>query len=201
MTDDKEQELIGALLDAHAMEKQSLQTLEAAVKVAGDPQLYGFLVKRVALAIKRADSRLGPARAGWGAATLAGVTDNRSLEAHLANFGYDLPYGAGRVDQDPRGYIGTIDPRVDVLRVDRVGPGRRPIPMGGVARLRRPRHGQPLHPRGLQRRPPRAREPDLRGGGAPGRARAAQPGRGGRVRQRRRGRHDRGAAWPRPGVR
>src|SRR6476619_3894170 len=73
-------------------------------KVAGDPQLYGFLVKRVALAIERADRRLGPARLGWGAATLAGVTDNRSLEAHLANFGYDLPYGTGRVDQDPRGY-------------------------------------------------------------------------------------------------
>src|SRR3954466_3142217 len=98
-------------------------------KTAGDPRLYGFLVKRVALAIARADSRLGPARAGWGSATLAGQTDNRSLEAHLANFGYDLPYGTGRVDQDPHGYLGTIDPRVDVLRVDRVLGGRR-RPMG-----------------------------------------------------------------------
>src|SRR4051812_6326016 len=99
-------------------------------KTAGDPQLYGFLVKRVALAIVRADRRLGPARAGWGAAALAGVTDNRSLEAHLANFGYDLPYGTGRVDQDPRGYIGTIDPQVDVLRVDRVAASGRSVPMG-----------------------------------------------------------------------
>src|SRR3954453_6236463 len=99
-------------------------------KTAGDPQLYGFLVKRVALAIVRADRRLGPARAGWGAAALAGVTDNRSLEAHLANFGYDLPYGRGRVDQDPRGYIGTIDPQVDVLRVDRVAAGGRSVPLG-----------------------------------------------------------------------
>jgi len=99
-------------------------------KVAGDPQLYGFLVKRVALAIERADKRLGPARLGWGSATLAGVTDNRSLEAHLANFGYDLPYGTGRVDQDPRGYIGTIDPRVDVLRVDRVGAKGHAFPVG-----------------------------------------------------------------------
>ncbi|MEA2467340.1 MAG: neutral ceramidase [Thermoleophilaceae bacterium] len=99
-------------------------------KVAGDPQLYGLLIKRVALAITRADRDLGPARAAWGRATLAGVTDNRSLEAHLANFGFDLPYGTGRVDQNPRGYIGTIDPQVDVLRVDRVGRGGRSVPMG-----------------------------------------------------------------------
>jgi neutral ceramidase len=100
-------------------------------KVEGDPQLYGFLIKRVALAITRADKDLGPARAAWGRATLTGVTDNRSLEAHLANFGFDLPYGTGRVDQDPRGYVGTIDPQVDVLRVDRVVRGRRrSIPMG-----------------------------------------------------------------------
>src|SRR3954454_14059346 len=53
-------------------------------RVAGDTRLYGFLVKRIALAIERADRHVGPARAGWGAASLAGVTDNRSLEAHLA---------------------------------------------------------------------------------------------------------------------
>ena len=99
-------------------------------KVAGDPQLYGYLIKRVAVAITRADRDLGPARAAWGRATLEGVTDNRSLEAHLANFGFDLPYGTGRVDQDPRGYVGTIDPQVDVLRVDRVGTGGRSVPMG-----------------------------------------------------------------------
>src|SRR3954451_15726242 len=99
-------------------------------KVAGDPQLYGFLVERVAQAIVRADEDRGPARIGWGAATLAGVTDNRSLEAHLANFGYDLPYGTGRIDQDPRGYVGTIDPQVDVLRVDRVAAGGRSVPLG-----------------------------------------------------------------------
>ena len=52
--------------------------------VRADPQLYGFLVDRIALAIARADDDLGPARAGWGHATLEGVTDNRSVEAHLA---------------------------------------------------------------------------------------------------------------------
>jgi neutral ceramidase len=98
-------------------------------KVAGDPQLYGFLVERVATAIVRADEDRGPARIGWGSATLGGVTDNRSLEAHLANFGYDLPYGAGKVSMDPGGYLDTIDPNVDVLRVDRVTRRRR-IPLG-----------------------------------------------------------------------
>jgi ferritin-like metal-binding protein YciE len=39
MSSDIEQELADALADAHAMEKQSLTMLQAAVKVAGDPQL------------------------------------------------------------------------------------------------------------------------------------------------------------------
>jgi ferritin-like metal-binding protein YciE len=45
-----ENELVDALAEAHAMEKQSLTTLEAAVKVAGDPQLealfHGHVVER-----------------------------------------------------------------------------------------------------------------------------------------------------------
>src|SRR6478609_7502303 len=64
-------------------------------KVDTDRQLYGFLINRVAVAIARADDALGPARLGWGASTLLGVTQNRSLEALLADFGQDLPYGAG----------------------------------------------------------------------------------------------------------
>ncbi len=98
--------------------------------VAADPRLYGFLVGRVTAAIERADADLGPARAAWGSSTLLGITQNRSLEAHLANFGLDLAPGKGRVEQDPRGYPGTIDPGVDVLRVDRVRGGRL-VPAGG----------------------------------------------------------------------
>jgi neutral ceramidase len=94
-----------------------------------DRQLYGFLIERVALAIERADSDLGPARAGWGDSELLGVTQNRSLEAFLANFGKDVPYGQGNVNMVPGGYPRTIDPRVDVLRVDRVR-GKRRIPLG-----------------------------------------------------------------------
>ena len=36
---DIQEQLVDALADAHAMEKQSLTTLEAALRVAGDPQL------------------------------------------------------------------------------------------------------------------------------------------------------------------
>jgi neutral ceramidase len=95
-----------------------------------DTQLYGFLIDRVALAVQRADDDLGPARIGWGDSTLLGVTQNRSLEALLADFGKNLAYGQGTVDMVPGGYPATIDPRVDVLRVDRVH-GKRTIPMGG----------------------------------------------------------------------
>src|SRR3954447_24654674 len=98
--------------------------------VAGDTRLYGFLIERVAMAIVRADMNLGPARAAWGSGTLDGVTDNRSLEAHLADHGLDEPYGTGKIDQDPGGYRHTIDDEVDVLRVDRVA-GRRTYPIGG----------------------------------------------------------------------
>jgi neutral ceramidase len=85
-----------------------------------DPLLYTFMVERVALAIARADDQLAPATAGWGSARLEGVTRNRSLEAHLADHGIHEERGAGRVEQDPEGYAHTIDPAVDVLRVDRV---------------------------------------------------------------------------------
>lgn len=99
--------------------------------LATDRQLYGFLIDRVALAVARADDNLGPARIGWGSGTLLGVTQNRSLEALLADFGKDLAYGQGNVNMVPGGYPRSIDPRVDVLRVDRVTRHGRTVPMGG----------------------------------------------------------------------
>ena len=57
------------------------------------------------------------------------MTENRSIEAHLADHGIELPRGAGRPAQDPDGAAHTIDPNVDVLRVDRLAPGRR-VPLG-----------------------------------------------------------------------
>src|SRR3954469_13650080 len=90
--------------------------------VAGtlDPQLYAFMVRQVGRAITRADDDRKPAQAGWGRTALLGLTANRSLEAHLANFGFDIPRGQGTVAMDPHGYPGTIDPNVNVLRVDQI---------------------------------------------------------------------------------
>src|SRR4051794_21427133 len=97
---------------------------------AGDPQLYSFMVRRLALAIRRADDDLGPATAGWGARGLLGLTQNRSIEAHLADHGIIEPYGTGSVKQDPQGYVHTIDPQVNVLRVDELAKGGRHVPIG-----------------------------------------------------------------------
>ena len=94
-----------------------------------DPQLYTFMVKRLALAIRRADSNLGPGAIGWGATQITDLTANRSLEAHLADHGIQLDYGKGSPSMDPAGPVHTIDPFVNVLRVDKLIGGRR-VPVG-----------------------------------------------------------------------
>lgn len=97
--------------------------------VRADLQLYTFLVQQISAAIRQADDGLAPAVAGWGDEQLLGVTRNRSLEAHLANHGVQRRPRQGKVEDDPEGYAGTIDPEVDVLRVDQVVEGRR-VPIG-----------------------------------------------------------------------
>lgn len=89
-------------------------------KVPADKTLYTFLVKQIAQSIRRANADRAPAAAGWGQAELLGVTTNRSLEAFLMNFGIDVPYGQGTVDMAPGGYRSTIDPDLDLLRVDKL---------------------------------------------------------------------------------
>ena len=91
---------------------------------AADPQLYAFMVRQVAAAIRRADDDLEPAEVGWGFTTIFGLTANRSIEAHLADHGIFVDYGSGSVAMDPLGYADTIDPEVNVLRVDHVKKGR-----------------------------------------------------------------------------
>jgi hypothetical protein len=108
-----------------------------------DPQLYTFLVQRIALAIRRADLDVAPAVAGWGHTRLVGLTQNRSIEAFLENYGIDEPLGKGRADQDPKGYADTIDPAVDVLRVDRVLKGGKRRPIGAWSNFAN--HGTVVH--------------------------------------------------------
>src|SRR3954453_20641755 len=43
-----------------------------------DPQLYAFMVNRLALAIRRADDNLGPGAVGWGSGQIDDLTANRS---------------------------------------------------------------------------------------------------------------------------
>lgn len=93
-----------------------------------DQTMYNFMTRQLAAAIRQADDSLAPGAIGWGHTTLSGITQNRSLEAHLADYGIDEPAGTGNVNQDPNGYEGTIDPAVDLLRVDRLVNGKhRPI--------------------------------------------------------------------------
>jgi len=99
--------------------------------VAGtrDDQLYSFEVRQLAAAIRAADADLGPGAAAWAHRDVVGLTMNRSLEAHLANFGINEAYGTGTVTQDPGGYLDTIDPNMDVLRVDKLVGGH-DVPVG-----------------------------------------------------------------------
>jgi hypothetical protein len=100
------------------------------VSGALDPQLYAFEVRQLVLAISRADSNLGPARIGWATTQLLGLTANRSLEAHLRDHGIVKSYGTGKVSDDPDGYVHTIDPDVQVLRVDKkIGSSYKPVGM------------------------------------------------------------------------
>ncbi|GAC1321328.1 MAG: hypothetical protein NVSMB25_14890 [Thermoleophilaceae bacterium] len=94
-----------------------------------DPQLYAFMVRRLALALREADANLGPGQIGWGMTQIPNLTENRSLEAHLYNYGIHLGYGQGTPSMDPHGALNTINPDVNVLRVDKLQHGRA-MPVG-----------------------------------------------------------------------
>ncbi len=103
-----------------------------------DRQLYTFLTNQIATAIRRADDDLGPAAAGWGSSRILGLTRNRSIEAHLANHGVLRERGEGSEADDPGGYEHTVDPSVNVLRVDKLArrTGRRRrvrVPIGAFS--------------------------------------------------------------------
>jgi hypothetical protein len=107
-----------------------------------DTQLYTWLVDRIAESVRRADADRAPAAAGWGHTRLEGLTQNRSLEAHLANHGLNLALGQGKPEMDPQGAVHTIDPDVAVLRVDKVR-GKRRTPIGAWSNFAN--HGTVVH--------------------------------------------------------
>jgi neutral ceramidase len=109
-----------------------------------DRQLYTFLTNQIAAAIARADANRRTARAAWGSARILGLTRNRSLEAHLANHGIVRAYGQGREAEDPGGYEHTVDPSVNVLRVDQIRRRRVCRRVRGKRRCRRRRVRVPL---------------------------------------------------------
>jgi hypothetical protein len=61
--------------------------LSGVTDTKADPVMYSFMTRQLALAIRRANSDLRPGAAGWGETDLLGITQNRSLGAHLADFG------------------------------------------------------------------------------------------------------------------
>lgn len=73
---------------------------------------------RVAECIRRADAEKTAARASWGEAEVDDVGRNRSLEAHLANHGFDLDPGEGTAEMDPDGETHPRDLRLGVFRVE-----------------------------------------------------------------------------------
>jgi hypothetical protein len=110
--------------------------LSKATGSPADPVMYSFMTRQLALAIRRANANLRPGAVGWGETQLIGVTENRSLGAHLADSGItSAGANGGSVSQDPRGYLGTIDPAVNVIRVDQDRRLRRPRGRSAVRRV------------------------------------------------------------------
>lgn len=109
-------------------------SFQSVVNTATDRSMYDFMTRQLALAIRRAADDLRPGEVGWGYTQLLGVTQNRSLGAHLADFGITgVGPNGGSVTQDPGGYPDTIDPAVNVLRVDQLRRLRhkvRDVPVG-----------------------------------------------------------------------
>jgi neutral ceramidase len=93
-------------------------TLSGVTNSKTDPVMYRFMTHQLAEALRRANADLRPGAIGWGQTLLLGVTQNRSLGAHLANYGLNEGANGGSVNQNPGGYPQTIDPAVNVLRID-----------------------------------------------------------------------------------
>src|SRR2546430_16858049 len=95
----------------------STPTMEAGNASA---DVKAFLVQQIALSVRRAYANLQPAAIGWSSVLIPNASDNRSLEAHLANFGIDAAPHTKVPANDPRGPLDAIDPVLGLLRIDAV---------------------------------------------------------------------------------
>lgn len=86
---------------------------------AGPEEWTDWLEEQMAEAVRRAHADLAPAVAGWARGTIGDVSTNRSLEAHLANHGMDVPVHEGDRSMDPDGPDHPRDLNVRLLRVER----------------------------------------------------------------------------------
>lgn len=114
-------------------------TLSGISNTAADPAMYSSMTRQLALAIRRAYRDLRPGAIGWGQTELLGITENRSLGAHLANYGLNEGANGGSVSQNPGGYTNTIDPVVNVLRIDQYRSFRQTVRSHGARPVRRTR--------------------------------------------------------------
>ncbi len=86
---------------------------------SGPEDLAPWQVSQLARAIREADGRRVPAKAGWGTGRVLDANRNRSIEAHLANHGMDQFYGEGHAEDDPGGIDHSRETLLRVLRVQR----------------------------------------------------------------------------------
>jgi neutral ceramidase len=86
---------------------------------AGPEEWTDWLIDQIALAVRRANRALGPARAAWARGRVDGVNTNRSVEAHLANHGLEVPVREGDPSMDPEGVDHPRDLLLRLLRVER----------------------------------------------------------------------------------
>ena len=85
---------------------------------AGPEEWTDWLEEQMATAVRRAHDDLAPARAGWASGTVTDVNINRSVEAHLANHGMEVPVHEGDPSMDPDGPDHPRDLALRVLRID-----------------------------------------------------------------------------------
>ncbi|MCD6569435.1 MAG: neutral/alkaline non-lysosomal ceramidase N-terminal domain-containing protein [Deltaproteobacteria bacterium] len=94
-----------------------------------DPSIHDFLVTQITKAVREADNNLKPAKLAMGYGEITETTKNRSLAAHLANYGIDISPEEADPDMAPGGRLSTIDPVLTVIRVDQVSETG-PVPIG-----------------------------------------------------------------------